>query len=258
MNIDYTKARMNAIYCQEVYGKFDDSLRFSEITDPPFFIEDQTTDTQGAILSKDGEIIIVFRGTSASSDWETNLDTAPERDNFDAKVIQDVILAKKDREQINPYPTTSSSGAVMHRGFSKAYASVRQEIHTYINTHDILSFTATGHSLGGALATLCAIDIQYNYAEKIPQIEAYTYGSPKVGNDGFRNSYHRRVPNSYRFVNGLDIVADLPRWWQGQYRHVNHEIRLGKRISWNFISNRFKDHNISRYIDELDKRASGL
>jgi triacylglycerol lipase len=54
----------------------------------------------------------------------------------------------------------------------------------------------------------------------------------------------------------MDLVPELPRWWQG-YHHVATEFRIGNRFSLNFLSQRFKDHGIDRYIDligPLEKR----
>jgi len=66
----------------------------------------------------------------------------------------------------------------------------------------------TGHSLGGALATLAAD--QYGSGA-----ELYTFGSPRVGDRTFAD--HFRV-NAYRFVNNDDVVTKVPL--PGSYRHV--------------------------------------
>ena len=92
--------------------------------------------------------------------------------------------------------------------------------------------------------------IQYNFGDRLKQIELYTFGAPKTGNRGFRSSFNTRVPNSYRFVNGLDIVPALPRPWQ-RYTHIDQEYRLGSRLSWRFLSKRFTDHDIKNYIQAL-------
>lgn len=244
MAVDYSKALKYGIFCQEVYQNFSDDLRFGGLTEKPFLISDNKTDTQCAILRDSAEIIIVFRGSESSFDWETNLNTRQERAEFEQKVIREEIVA--EQEQVYPYEEKSDSGALMHRGFIKAYFSVRERIHEYISNRELSRVITTGHSLGGALATLCAVDIQYNFSNKV-SIEGYTFGAPKVGNDGFRQSFNRRVPNNYRFVHGMDIVPELPRWWQG-YRHVDKEFRIGQRFSLDFLSQRFKDHAIARYI----------
>ncbi len=251
MAVNYAQALKYAVYCKEVYQDFS-TISFGGVADKPFLINQTTTDTQAAILTNGAGITIVFRGSESSFDWETDFDTQPERADFDDQIIQGQIV--NQREQVYPYAGESKSGALMHRGFVTAYFSVRDQIHDYIKGHEISTVVATGHSLGGALATLCAVDLQYNFSDKITALDAYTYGSPKVGNDGFRDSFNRRVPNSYRFVQGMDIVPELPRWWQG-YRHVDKEYRIGQRFSLNFISQRFKDHAIDKYIEELRKLA---
>lgn len=252
MAIDYSKAVKYAVFCKEVYQNFSNIL-FDGLTEQPDLISQASTDTQCAILPDGaGGIVIVFRGSESQDDWKTDFDTTQERAEFDQRVIKGEIVAQQDK--VYPYSGASSSGALMHRGFVNAYFSVRDRIHEYIANHTISSVTTTGHSLGGALATLCAVDVQYNFSDKVT-IDVYTYGAPKVGNDGFRDSFNRRVPNSYRFVHGMDIVPELPRWWQG-YRAVEKEFRIGQRFSLNFLSQRFKDHAIDQYISVLKTLSS--
>lgn len=246
MAVDYSKALKCATFSQQVYEKFE-KVRFEGLTEQPVHLLDEATDTQGGILTEGNGITIVFRGSSSEFDWRTNFDFDQERAEFDRQIIQEKIVAATKQDQVYPYTGASSSGALMHRGFVQAYFSVRRAIHDFIDARELSTVTVTGHSLGGALATLCAIDVQYNFSSKVA-VDIYTFGAPKVGNGGFRDSFHQRVPNSFRFVNGMDIVPELPRWWQG-YRHVDAEFRIGQRFSPNFLSQRFKDHAISRYID---------
>lgn len=254
MSVDYSKAAKYAVFCQEVYQNFD-SIQFGGLSEKPFLINQSDTDTQCAILSNGSGATIVFRGSESDFDWKTNFEYRQEQAEFSETVIQDEIVAPQEQEKIYPYPGESSSGATMHRGFVRAYFSVRNQLHDYVRNHSITSVALTGHSLGGALATLGAVDIQYNFANQVSSLELYTFGAPKVGNDGFRDSFNRRVPNSYRFVYGMDLVPELPRWWQG-YRHVDQEFRIGRRFTLNFLSARFKDHAISHYVDELKAMAA--
>jgi hypothetical protein len=246
MAVDYSKAVKCATFSQEVYQDFN-QIVFGGLVNKPVLLNEPKTDTQGAILPEGDGITIVFRGSTSDFDWETNFATKQERAEFDRQIIQQQIVA--DKEQVYPYEGASKSGALIHRGFVQAYFSVRDQIHDYIRSNPVSTVTVTGHSLGGALATLCAIDVQYNFSSKVT-VEAYTFGAPKVGNEGFQESFNRRIPNSYRFVAGMDLVPELPRWWQG-YRHVNTELRIGPRFSLQFLSQRFKDHAITRYIDLL-------
>lgn len=252
--MDYSKAYKCAVLSQEVYQNFD-KLKFNGFPDiTPVFLDQRSTDTQGAILleATTSSIYIIFRGSEKRIDWDTNF-------NFEQQVIeeQQVIIEQEivqPQEQVYPYAGQSRSGAKMHKGFVNAYLSVRDRIHEYLKNNPVSNVTVTGHSLGGAIASLCAVDIQYNFGNKV-NIDIYTFGAPRVGNDGFRESFNQRVPNSFRFVYGMDIVPALPRPWQG-YRHVDTEYRLGPRFSLNFITQRFRDHAIAKYVEELKKLAA--
>jgi triacylglycerol lipase len=251
--MDNSKAIKCAILAQEIYQDFG-QLKFADFPDiTPVWINQATTDTQGAILvdATGSALYIVFRGSEQRLDWNTNFEFSQKEANFKQAVIEEQIV--QNRAQVYPYGAESSSGSKMHQGFVDAYFSVRDQIHAYLRSHPATSVTVTGHSLGGALATLCAVDVQYNFSS-IP-IELYTFGSPRVGNKGFSDSFNQRVTKSYRFVYGMDIVPALPRPWQG-YSHVDAEYRLGPRFSLNFVTQRFKDHAISNYLDALKKQAT--
>lgn len=178
----------------------------------PFDI--QETNTQGFILNNNRNIIISFRGTQQPQDWFTDLN------GFQIKY--------PDYGLVNP-----QSEIKVHQGFYHAYKSVRQIIHEAINRIDPLSITICGHSLGGALSTLCAVDIQYNFP-KI-KLEVYTSGQPKVGNKAFEESFNRRVPNMIRTYMRRDIVPMCPpRFTEklagGKYYHVGTPNPIGPRI----------------------------
>ena len=249
--VNYAKALKYAILSQEIYQNFD-QIQFSNFPDAtPELIDHAGTDTQCTILSddRDGSLYIAFRSSNSHS-WDHSFNFEKDMVEFKREIIRDHIISKQ--QQIYLYEQESRSRARMHQWFSNCYLSVQTQIHNYLQRHAVSSVTVTGHGLGGALATLCAIDIQYNFSNR-SIVEAYTFGAPRVGNDDFRKSFNYRVPNSYRFVYGMDIVPALPRVWQG-YHHVGAEHRLGKRFSLNFVSQRFKDHAIANYVAALSTR----
>ena len=231
--MDYTQAATCALLSKEVYGDLAKLTlsQFPQAISHPF--ENSETDTQGAILSvSPGLIYVVFRGSGQNADWDTN-------------------VALK-QTQGYPYDDNPQTNVRIHEGFSTAYLSVRDAIHQYFsNLGEETSLIVTGHSLGGALATLCALDLQFTFfSSASDRISLYTFGSPRVGNSALRASFNRRVPNSYRVIYGMDIVPAVPRPWQG-YSHVDKEYRIGQRFSWRFVSQRFRDHEIARYIEAL-------
>jgi Lipase (class 3) len=72
----------------------------------------------------------------------------------------------------------------------------------------VTSLTICGHSLGGALATLLALDVAANSAFKNPAV--YTYASPRTGGPQFAATYNQVVPNTNRIAGRLDLVPKLP------------------------------------------------
>ncbi|PSN09956.1 lipase [filamentous cyanobacterium CCP5] len=193
------------------------------------------TDTQAALVldPAKGDLYVVFRGSNQTLDWINNF---------------------QFRQQIYPYGD-GTSDVKFHLGFMAAYFAVRSAVLAASEAVEVRRIIATGHSLGGALATIAALDIQYNItSRKQAGIAAYTYGAPRVGNQAMVESYNRRVPDSHRFVYGWDVVTRVPRLWQG-YTHVDQEVLLGSRWTWRLISQRFQDHRILNYVEAIANRA---
>ena len=115
-----------------------------------------------------------------------------------------------------PYP-----GRV-HSGFAEAVEQVWPEVRRILgNPSRSVPLWVTGHSLGGAMATLASVRLT---SEGYKVRAVYTYGSPRVGDRFFRNSYSLA---NYRFVNDNDLVPHLPFRWcykhVGKLRLVDHE-----------------------------------
>lgn len=233
---DQKLALICARLSQEVYGDFD-RLKFVSLPEAAVtLIESQDegqTDTQAAVLedSATKTLYLVFRGTEKGIDWINNF---------------------QFRQQIYPYGDESTTAVRFHRGFMEAYFAVRDRLLEVVRNYPDYAITATGHSLGGALATIAALDLQYNITQQTGQsINVYTYGSPRVGNEALVESFQRRVPDSHRFVYGWDIVTRVPRSWQG-FEHVAQLHRLGTLWTWQLVSRRFSDHSMVNYILALE------
>jgi hypothetical protein len=70
------------------------------------------------------------------------------------------------------------------------------------------SVTICGHSLGGALITLLALDVSVNSIFRNPTV--YSYASPRAGDASFVAMYNHMVPNTFRIANRVDLVPKLP------------------------------------------------
>jgi pimeloyl-ACP methyl ester carboxylesterase len=83
---------------------------------------------------------------------------------------------------------------------------------------------ATGHSLGGALATLCALELK----KLVPaaSVSLYTYGIPRVGDQTFATFIESSLgSNSYRVTHLNDPVPRLPGRLFG-FRHPYPEYHI--------------------------------
>ena len=262
--MDYKTALQCARLSQDVYQDFS-AIEFRDWSGvAPTLIEIGRTDTQLAIL-EDASIplvTIVFRGSDKDRDWGTNARvwqteyawSKAEKEAFREQMKSMADSVTENEELVYPDAYAEPSDPVkMHKGFVQAYLSVRDRIHDYVKNSGATTYRLTGHSLGGAIATLCAVDLQYNFGTNV-SVEAYSFGSPRVGNSAFVDSYNRRVPDTWRVVNGWDAVAGLPTLWQG-YRHVDQSVKMARRFTWRIVIGSFEDHRIGNYIKALSARA---
>lgn len=158
------------------------------------FFRSEETDTQGMLVQRDVDpvyAVLVFRGTEQRlKDFLTDL-----RVGTDALVGDDYAV---------------------HEGFRQSLESVWQDVDRALSGLSCPVFY-TGHSLGGALATLAA-------ARRRPR-GLYTFGSPRVGNQAFVRSLGD-VP-VFRVVDDWDAVAVLPPEALG-FEHVGELIDLSE------------------------------
>lgn len=76
----------------------------------------------------------------------------------------------------------------------------------------------TGHSLGGALATLAAARWARSHMDMTGGV--YTFGSPRVGSKAFAQAYDQLLyQRTFRFVHDADIVPRFPQRQMG-FWHV--------------------------------------
>jgi len=151
--------------------------------------------TQCFIASNSRFAIVAFRGSEI---WKRKERFEPDQMIADFKTNIDIRLSDWIR------------GGRVHNGFKLALDGVWEEILPEIkNLEDQgIKIWVTGHSLGAALATLAA--------DRLQDVQGlYTYGSPRVGDQGFQESFR---PRAFRVVNGNDIVASVPA--KNPYRHV--------------------------------------
>ena len=183
---------------------------------------DGEQDTQGLFMTHDVErfVVLSMRGTSSLKDFQID--------------VQGVM-----RED----PTGGAGAGKVHGGNAAAYGTVQKKVLEITNklfaTGRYDRLFVTGHSLGGALATLAAKDIAANWraaagsAGPVRRITAYTFGSPSLGDQAFAHEYNDLVPETWRCVQDQDIVPSLNfNFPVYKYAHVGTNVFLNEHGLW--------------------------
>eukprot|EP00117_Sycon_ciliatum_P035513 scpid87368/ scgid26902/ Mono- and diacylglycerol lipase; Mono- and diacylglycerol lipase len=148
-------------------------------------------------------IVVAFRGSTTLRNWWNNLQ----------------FLAE---------PLWSGSPCAgyaprVHAGFKASYAPLRSQLLAEVarlvsHNPGAKRILVTGHSLGGALSTLAALDLSAQHPGH--QLAMYSFGAPVVGNPAFAQCYERLVTNSHRVVHRSDVVTTFV---PGGFKHVPRE-----------------------------------
>ncbi|PWW72405.1 alpha/beta-hydrolase [Tuber magnatum] len=163
------------------------------------FADTTSADTTGIVARDDTKqtITVVFRGSQSVRNWFANFQ-----------------LLQKDASAF-------CSRCKLHSGFYKAFMNAFPPILASVNSlraqYPSYKLAVTGHSLGGALATITATEFRrLGYTT-----ELYTYGAPRVGNDKF-SEFVSQSSGNYRVTHLNDPVPRLPPAALGYY-HISPE-----------------------------------
>jgi hypothetical protein len=176
-------------------------FKMSGLTDAGFAFKFFSKQTTQCFVAHNAEFVVVsLRGTEidnfrgALTDWLRNFELLPVSDD---------------------------SGGRVHEGFKRDIKAVWQQLREHLQPlleSGARTLWITGHSLGAALATLAAERAARDGRFAVQGV--YTYGSPRVGDDGFKVAYATREldARTFRFVNNVDVVPKLPP--VDLYKHV--------------------------------------
>lgn len=177
------------------------------------------------------EIIVSFRGTVATSikNWIEDLDTV----------------------QTGAWSGTCS-GCSVHKGFWDSYNSVAGDVVASISAlmqqHNGAQVTVVGHSLGGAMAAIAAVD--FKVGRGIPVAKLVTFGEPRTGNTQFADYVRSTIPVVWRVVHNKDIVPHVPlQEWH--FQHVATEIYYANDSSFKICNGSGEDASCSDQWKEL-------
>ena len=162
-------------------------------------------------------VVIAFRGTG--SDIEEEFDHNKQVDKNIWLVPSTLLNTSKPVE--------------IHKGFLNEYLKFQPEIKDRLDEFKNLNadyknyeFFSIGFSLGSALATLAAPDIQ-TWLGPSKRVRVYAAGTPRVGDKAFRYHYEQRIPVHIRFTLVNDPVTKVPKERKvREYRHVGRLLPL--------------------------------
>lgn len=100
---------------------------------------------------------------------------------------------------------------MVHTGFLECYHSIRNQFIPAMQQLIQRNFDKiyiTGHSLGGAIGILAAIDLHYSL--KLKNFQIFTFGQPRIGDLKFAQFLNQTFPLIYRVTNQNDVVPRLP------------------------------------------------
>ncbi|KAJ1967577.1 hypothetical protein IWQ62_001769 [Dispira parvispora] len=135
-------------------------------------------------------VTLAFRGTATDEQWE-----------------KDLKFYKED------WPEEVEDSEV-HTGFLEIYQTVADQVYDRatesLKEYPDYNLTIVGHSLGGALASLAAVDFTLRNKTLTEITNVVTFGKPRVGNEEYAAHYNSLHLNSTRVVNKEDLVPHLP------------------------------------------------
>jgi triacylglycerol lipase len=163
------------------------------------------------------DVYVVFRGTLEFIEWfhDANIQLISYRDGTDRqqnqlqgawKIVDGILFNNQSPDIVDV------DFGYVTAGFRGIYVNLREQMLTALNNLPQDSrIYVTGHSLGGALATLAIPDILKNTHFQDPeQITLYTFASPRCGDRTFATRFQQTQVQHWRIANTEDFVTMLP------------------------------------------------
>ena len=152
----------------------------------------KANDTEVFISSNHDTVLVSFRGTAGARD-----------------LLRDLSV----------FSTKTEHGRV-HSGFYYGFKQADDQIRAVFRRiqAQYKDLVITGHSLGGALATIAASQWELDYHIS----SVYTFGQPAVGRNHFKKRMQSMDNCFFRVVNDDDIITKVPP----TYRHVDQKFLL--------------------------------
>jgi hypothetical protein len=161
--------------------------------------------------------------------------------------------------------------AKVHNGFANAWADILPHLKQILELAlgqfpQTKHIVCTGHSLGGAIATLCSYSLEAGALAGTRldcAVSCYTFGAPRIGNQSFVRQYNLACRGTFRVVNENDVVV-----WIGHCgrEHSGHGVFINRDgdtvVEGNFLEGLYRpvigngsslnNHLLGRYGNSID------
>lgn len=142
-----------------------------------------------------------------------------------------------------------AKGAKVEHGFMNYWKSVEVQVIAEVKKLQAkfpdYTVISTGHSLGGSLSLLGAIDM---VRAGIKNVQVWNYGQPRVGNVEFAAYATSIVPSIIRITNHHDIAPEIPPALIEGYHHTPTEVWFG-------TPNDFKTWTVCDHVNGEDPKC---
>jgi pimeloyl-ACP methyl ester carboxylesterase len=174
-------------------------------------------DTQGFAFMQDGMAFVIMRGTEKGTDWTTNLQ---HQLTDELRTPRREKLAKELRKRHRPDMVEALLNGLAakpgrHLGFAVGWTAVHDQILGYLEEHcpPGVPVVIGGHSLGGALALIGALELK-RAGQNIAAV--ITFGAPQAGNETFSREYATEGLSARTVLfeaHGDSVPRLLRRWY---------------------------------------------
>lgn len=213
----------------------------------PFVAHDGKLETHYSVVKKSFRradvFIVALRGSKTRNDWKINLKVG--KVNYGGNTLEEM-------QEIAKAPYVSGTPGV-HGGFNSYANNVIRDsvvdkqgkltgVFEYVKNDDKAILVLTGHSMGGAVATLMAtrlVDLGFPK----DRLKVITFGAPAIGNKQYNEAVANKI-DMLRISNSKDPVTGSLQTFFGGYQ------QCGRSKMYNIGTNTsIMQHDMSFYYD---------